>query len=146
VPLYDYVCGSCGVRTEVMHGVHAVGPEACPSCGRGPMKKAMNAPAIHFKGTGWAKKERAASSVTKAAARSADASSGGGSAGDRGGESAPDQASGAGSDSRDTPAAPAAGGSETAGSTSPGPSSSGSSSSGSSSAGSQSAGSGSGEG
>jgi len=61
VPIYDYICGSCGERTEVMHGVHASGPEACPVCGGGPMRKALHPPAIHFKGTGWAKKERAAS-------------------------------------------------------------------------------------
>jgi putative FmdB family regulatory protein len=61
VPLYDYVCGNCGQRTEVMHGINAPGPEHCPHCGQGPMRKLLAPPAIHFKGTGWAKKERAAS-------------------------------------------------------------------------------------
>lgn len=61
MPIYDYICGSCGRRTEVIHGVHAIGPETCPECGGGPMRKAVHPPAIHFKGTGWAKKERASS-------------------------------------------------------------------------------------
>ena len=60
MPTYDYICERCGLRTEVMHGLHASGPEACPACGGGPMRKALHPPAIHFKGTGWAKKERAA--------------------------------------------------------------------------------------
>ena len=60
MPIYDYICGACGERTEFMHGVHAEGPATCPKCGGGPMKKALHAPAVHFKGSGWAKKERAA--------------------------------------------------------------------------------------
>jgi putative FmdB family regulatory protein len=62
VPTYDYVCSACGHRLEVMHGVHGHGPAACPRCG-GPMRKAFAAPAVHFKGTGWAKKERSSSTV-----------------------------------------------------------------------------------
>ncbi len=34
----------------------------CVLCGGGPVKKAFTTPAIHFKGSGWAKKERQASS------------------------------------------------------------------------------------
>ena len=61
MPLYDYVCVNCGERIEVLHGVHDSGPERCENCGQGPMRKLLTAPAIHFKGAGWAKKERAAS-------------------------------------------------------------------------------------
>ena len=60
MPLYDYDCLACGRRVEVVHGVHAPGPTHCPTCGGGPLKKAIAAPAIHFKGSGWAKKERRA--------------------------------------------------------------------------------------
>jgi putative FmdB family regulatory protein len=66
VPIYDYICGACGQRTEVVHGVHVPGPERCEHCGGGPLRKAMVAPAVHFKGTGWAKKERASSGVKPA--------------------------------------------------------------------------------
>jgi putative FmdB family regulatory protein len=56
VPIYDYVCSN-GHVTEVIHGIYDAGPNACPVCGA-PLRKAMSAPAIVFKGSGWAKKER----------------------------------------------------------------------------------------
>jgi putative FmdB family regulatory protein len=67
MPLYDYDCAACGRRIEVVHGVHAPGPAHCPNCGGGPLKKAFAPPAIHFKGSGWAKKERRATSKSSAA-------------------------------------------------------------------------------
>ena len=60
MPVYDYDCAACGRRFEVIHGVHADPPTTCPLCGSGPVRKAFAAPAIHFKGSGWAKKERRA--------------------------------------------------------------------------------------
>lgn len=54
MPFYDYVCQACGRRIEVMHGVHATGPERCDACG-GRMQRVISRPAIHFKGSGWAK-------------------------------------------------------------------------------------------
>lgn len=60
MPLYDYDCAECGRRVEVVHGVYAPGPTHCPNCGGGPLRKAISAPAVHFKGSGWAKKERRA--------------------------------------------------------------------------------------
>jgi len=70
MPLYDYDCLACGRRIEVIHGVHAPGPAHCPNCGQGPMRKAITAPAVHFKGSGWAKRDRRAT-VTAGAARAA---------------------------------------------------------------------------
>lgn len=43
-----------------MHGIHDSGPTTCEHCG-GAMRKALSAPAIHFRGSGWAKKDAAAS-------------------------------------------------------------------------------------
>jgi len=57
VPIYDYVCETCGHVIEVVHRIDADGPGECPQCG-GPMSKAFSAPAVHFKGSGWAKKDR----------------------------------------------------------------------------------------
>lgn len=65
MPLYDYRCTECGREVEVMHGIHASGPETCEHCG-GTMRKALSPPAIHFKGSGWAKKDAAAASAKKA--------------------------------------------------------------------------------
>jgi putative FmdB family regulatory protein len=67
LPLYDYDCEACGRRFEVIHGVHAAPPSSCPTCGSDRVRKAIAAPAIHFKGSGWAKKERRAT-TTKAPA------------------------------------------------------------------------------
>lgn len=61
MPRYDYDCAACGTRFEVAHGVTADPPTTCPICGAGPIKKAFAPPTIHFKGSGWAKKERRAS-------------------------------------------------------------------------------------
>jgi putative FmdB family regulatory protein len=73
MPLYDYDCTACGRRIEVVHGVHAPGPTHCPNCGGGPLKKAITAPAVHFKGSGWAKKERRAT-VAPGASKSSEGS------------------------------------------------------------------------
>jgi putative FmdB family regulatory protein len=70
VPVYDYVCSACGRVTEVIHGIDAEGPRFCPACGaEGTLHKGFNTPAVHFKGSGWAKKDRA-SNATRASARS----------------------------------------------------------------------------
>jgi putative FmdB family regulatory protein len=75
LPIYDYICTACAHRMEVVHGIHSHGPDGCPVCGS-TMRKALVMPAIHFKGSGWAKKDRGAASTTKAAAKAAASSDG----------------------------------------------------------------------
>ena len=66
MPIYEYVCSACSHRTDILHGVHDPGPHFCPACGtENSMRKAIAAPAVHFKGTGWAKKERRAAAPVK---------------------------------------------------------------------------------
>jgi putative FmdB family regulatory protein len=77
VPTYDYVCSTCGRRFEVVHGVNDAGPETCPNCGAATVRKAFSPPSIHFKGTGWAKKERHSSSARKSGSGSASEASSG---------------------------------------------------------------------
>ena len=75
MPIYDYACGACGQVTEVIHGIDAAPPRFCPACGtEGSLRKAFVAPAVHFKGSGWAKKDRSSSS--RASAKPADAATG----------------------------------------------------------------------
>ena len=63
MPIYDYLCSNCGQTTEVIHGIDALGPRFCPACGaEGTLRKAMTAPTVLFKGSGWAKKDRSSSS------------------------------------------------------------------------------------
>ena len=71
MPVYDYVCSACGRVTEVIHGINAEGPRFCPACGaEGTLHKGFSTPAVHFKGSGWAKKDRASSATRAASARS----------------------------------------------------------------------------
>jgi putative FmdB family regulatory protein len=84
MPIYDYECANCRRRFEVVHGVHVPGPTSCPLCGGGPVRKAISAPAVHFKGSGWAKKERRAA----APASKKDAGDGGSSSDDSSGAAA----------------------------------------------------------
>jgi putative FmdB family regulatory protein len=108
VPIYDYVCSSCRHRVEVIHGIHDPGPRFCPSCGtEGSMRKALVTPAIHFKGSGWAKKDRSSTSSARTKAAGSGSGSGDGSSGDG---SSGDRSSGSGDH------APTDGGSSSAGS------------------------------
>jgi len=92
VPIYDYVCSNCKHRVEVIHGINASGPEVCPSCGQtGTMRRAFATPAIHFKGSGWAKKDRSSTSGSRAKA------SAGSGSGANAGDSAPGGTSSGGS-------------------------------------------------
>ncbi len=65
MPTYEYVCLACARRVDVLHGIHVQGPTICEVCG-GPLRKAISAAAVVFKGSGWAKKDAA-----RAAARPA---------------------------------------------------------------------------
>jgi putative FmdB family regulatory protein len=52
MPIYEYVCGSCKKKTEVIQRVNEAPLKVCPHCG-GKLKKAISAPAIQFKGSGF---------------------------------------------------------------------------------------------
>ena len=100
MPLYDYVCAACGRRFEVIHGIEAEPPASCPLCGEGPVRKAITAPTVHYRGSGWAKKER------RAAVKSG-SSSGGGDDGSSDGGVDPKDSGSSGSDTESSPAVPA---------------------------------------
>jgi putative FmdB family regulatory protein len=68
MPTYDYRCADCGLEVEVAHGIHDRGPSTCGSCG-GVMRKAVSTPAIHFKGSGWAKKDAGAATASSSEAK-----------------------------------------------------------------------------
>jgi putative FmdB family regulatory protein len=63
MPIYDYVCDQ-GHRFEVIHGIHDAGPTECPVCHSTNVRKGFVAPTIHFKGSGWAKKDRSTTAKT----------------------------------------------------------------------------------
>jgi putative FmdB family regulatory protein len=66
MPIYDYTCSKCRRVTEVIHGINDHGPKFCPECGaEGSMTKKFVAPTIHFKGSGWAKKDRSTARASR---------------------------------------------------------------------------------
>ncbi len=71
MPTYDYACEKCGHRMEVMHPLHGHGPSTCPVCG-GQLRKVFAAPAVVFKGSGWARKERGGHKARSASSGSSD--------------------------------------------------------------------------
>jgi putative FmdB family regulatory protein len=108
MPIYDYACTACDHRTDILHGINDPGPKFCPSCGReGTMRKLFSAPTIHFKGSGWAKKDRGGSSSTKAAAKAAGSGSESSGSESSGSESSGSESSSSGSDSSASSSAPA---------------------------------------
>ena len=68
MPTYDYVCTACGHEMEVVHSVHAEGPSGCPKCGA-RMRKAIVPLAVHFKGGGWARKDRGSGKAGRSGSR-----------------------------------------------------------------------------
>ena len=69
MPIYEYACTACDHRTDILHGLNDPGPAFCPSCGKeGTMRKLFAPPTIHYKGSGWAKKDRGGSSGSKSSA------------------------------------------------------------------------------
>lgn len=94
MPVYDYICSACRHRTEFIHGINEDGPRFCPACGaENTMRKGFTTPSIVFKGSGWAKKDRATSAHRSASARSAASNGGSASSADAGGSTSGDAGS-----------------------------------------------------
>ncbi|MEO8195423.1 MAG: FmdB family zinc ribbon protein [Thermoanaerobaculia bacterium] len=52
MPLYEYLCESCGERTEILQRFNDLPEVACPKCGAA-MRRLPSAPSIQFKGSGF---------------------------------------------------------------------------------------------
>ncbi len=52
MPLYEYECGKCGHRFEVIQKFSDPPKRKCPVC-KSAVRKLLCAPAIQFKGSGW---------------------------------------------------------------------------------------------
>ena len=52
MPIYEYECNACQKRFERMQRLSDPLITVCPHCGGG-VRKAISAPAIQFKGSGW---------------------------------------------------------------------------------------------
>jgi len=77
MPIYEYVCSNCGTKTDILQGINDPAPQFCPTCGaEHTLRKQFAPPTIHFKGSGWAKKDRGSSASGTRAARSSSADGG----------------------------------------------------------------------
>lgn len=52
VPIYEYECGKCHHRFEIIQRFSDRPLKKCDKCG-GPVHKVLSAPALVFKGAGW---------------------------------------------------------------------------------------------
>jgi putative FmdB family regulatory protein len=52
VPIYEYICHSCGNEFEQLQGWSDSTP-SCSACSSQNVTRRLSPPAIHFKGSGW---------------------------------------------------------------------------------------------
>lgn len=69
MPLYEYLCTSCGHRFERIQKFSDAPIATCPECG-GPVEKQVSSPAIQFKGAGWYVNDYAKSGKAESTAKS----------------------------------------------------------------------------
>ncbi|WP_440940510.1 FmdB family zinc ribbon protein [Immundisolibacter sp.] len=73
MPIYEYVCGACGVQRDVMQKVSEPALTQCPQCGAEAFQKQVSAAGFQLKGSGWyvtdfrGNKDKSASSAGGAA-------------------------------------------------------------------------------
>lgn len=53
MPIYEYVCGSCGHNHEAIQKMTDAPLEICPACGKSELKKRLSAAGFRLKGSGW---------------------------------------------------------------------------------------------
>ena len=53
MPIYEYECGVCGHRLEVLQRLGEPAPSGCPACGKGALRKLMSAAGFRLSGGGW---------------------------------------------------------------------------------------------
>jgi putative FmdB family regulatory protein len=95
MPLYEFECEACKTRFERIQKFTDPNPEACPACGKGPIRKMPSSPAIQFKGSGFYITDYAKKTAVEGSSGSKPAS------GDKsGGDSASSSSSSSGSDSK----------------------------------------------
>jgi putative FmdB family regulatory protein len=53
MPIYPYLCGSCGHHQDVLQKMSAAPLTTCPECNAETFSKQLSAPAFQLKGSGW---------------------------------------------------------------------------------------------
>ncbi len=55
MPIYEYICNSCGYEFEEVQKFSDPSYDKCPSCGRITAKRKVSISSFHLKGGGWYK-------------------------------------------------------------------------------------------
>lgn len=53
MPIYEFICQSCGNEFEQIQSFSDSSVPACAKCGSAQVVRRVGRPAIHFKGSGW---------------------------------------------------------------------------------------------
>lgn len=83
MPLYEYLCDSCGRTSEILQRLSEPPITVCPHCGGG-VRKMPSAPAFQFKGSGWYVTDYAKKSGSEAGGAGGAAKAGSSAAGESG--------------------------------------------------------------
>ena len=55
MPIYEYLCASCGYQFEEVQKFNESPLEECPDCGKNSARRQVSMSAFHLKGGGWYK-------------------------------------------------------------------------------------------
>ena len=55
MPIYEYLCASCGFQFEEVQKFNDPSLEECPDCGKNSASRQVSMSAFHLKGGGWYK-------------------------------------------------------------------------------------------
>lgn len=53
MPIYEYVCATCGQKSDHLMRMSDPDPTECPSCGPATLTRAVSAPSFRLSGSGW---------------------------------------------------------------------------------------------
>lgn len=53
MPIYEYLCNSCGHQFEEWQKITDGPVRKCPSCGKNKVERIVSLSAFHLKGSGW---------------------------------------------------------------------------------------------
>lgn len=53
MPFYEYECGGCGHRLEVLQPIGEAPLHECPSCHKASLRRLVSAAGFRLKGSGW---------------------------------------------------------------------------------------------
>ena len=53
MPIYEYVCATCGLKSDHLMRLSDPDPTECPECGPATLTRALSAPSFRLSGSGW---------------------------------------------------------------------------------------------